>query len=192
MENNKDPMEYFDFDESEYQEISESIRKNKNKLDIDRRICACGHPMSRHKSNPFAPTVAGRPALSCQLPNSVCTCKLPRAVLKVGNTKNFLMKPIKETGSSGHPLLRGIRSVRDKSEDEYRQIEWLIPMRCDKCQAEDVKITPLGFFIETERRAEDNKAGDTTIFLCDSCRFPVETSENAVVDSEDSSDNPEL
>ena len=101
------------------------------------------------------------------------------------------MRAVPETGSAGHPLLRGIRRVKEASEDEYKQVEWLIEIKCEKCHTEDVKITPVGAFV-SGGIAGHNKAGDFTIFLCDDCRFPVETSENPVIDSEDSSDNPEL
>lgn len=194
MSNEKDPLDFVSFSEEDYQAVEAKLKSNPRGDDLDRRICACGHPIRRHKANPFAKVPGVAEVVSCQPPNvgSVCTCKVPKPVLQVANTKRFLMRPVKDFGSAGHPLLRGIRAVKDKSEEEYRKIEWLISMRCEKCKAEDVKITPVGFYVNTQTYAEGNLAGDITVFLCDSCRFGLETSENPVVDSEDSSDNPEL
>lgn len=175
-----DPLAMISFDEEEYQEVQKHLKKRPQRNELDRRICGCGHPINRHKLNEF------NGQHSCQLPNvgSICSCRTPRPVLEVYNTKRFLAKPIKDMGPSGHPLLRGIRAVKDKSIKEYEQIEWLIPFTCDKCKSEDVKITPIGYNRDAEMYADKNGAGDVTVFLCDSCRYPTETSEQPVIDSE--------
>lgn len=189
-EEKKDPMELLSFDEQEYENNERIWNKRKNRQDLDRRICACGHPMSRHRPNEFAERQTGIVgAHTCSMPRvgSVCSCKLPRAVLQVPNTKHFLMTGIKDGGPSGHALIRGIQSVKQKSLSEYSDIEWLIPVKCDRCGSEDVRVTPVGVFITREPKELDriNGGGDTTIFLCDDCRFPDSTSENTVVGSED-------
>lgn len=175
-----DPLAMVSFDEEAYQEAERYLKNRLKRGQLDRRVCACGHPIARHKLNEF------NGKHSCQLPNvgSTCSCRTPRPVLEVYSTKRFLAKPIKDIGPSGHPLLRGIRAVRDKSQEEYEQIEWLIPFTCDKCGSEDVKITPIGYNTEAQMYADKNGDGDITVFLCDACRYPTETSEQPVIDSE--------
>lgn len=171
------------FDEAEY-ELGESRikygKKTRSSL-IDYRICACGHPMSRHKENPFIKDLPGvSHPHNCAPANAYCSCKSPRAILEAPNTKRFLMKAI-DTGSSGHPLTRAIAKLKIEHEDEYNQLKWLDVIKCDKCDKEDVVVSPVGFDLRSQKLVTKNQAGDVTIFLCDDCRYP--TSENVVIDS---------
>lgn len=190
MEENKDPLAMINFNEAEYRDNEKRQKSRSNRHDLDRRICACGHPMARHKPNEFAERQTGiAGANTCSMPRigSNCSCKVPKPVLEVWNTKHFLMSGLKDGGPSGHALIRGIQSVREKSVEEYSKISWLIPIKCDRCEAEDVKVTPIGIFISRGPEPvvdKTNGGGDVTVFLCDDCRFPTGTSENSVIGSE--------
>ena len=169
------------FDESEYKIGEAKIRYGTRRSVADYRICACGHPMARHRENPFIKDLPGvdKPH-NCSPAKSYCSCKAPRPVLEAPNTKRFLMKPL-DSGPSGHPLTRAIAKLKVEHSEEYEQVKWLIPVKCDKCEKEDVVVTPVGFDLRSGRFLDKNLAGDATFFLCDDCRFP--TSENVVIDS---------
>lgn len=173
------------FDEAEF-ELGESRikygKKTRSHL-IDYRICACGHPMARHRENPFIkdlPEVA-KPH-HCSPAKSYCSCKVPRPVLEAPNTKRFLMKAL-DTGPSGHPLTRAIAKLRSEHQDEYEQLKWLIVIKCEKCQRGDVVVSPAGVDLRSQTLVTKNQAGDLTMFICDDCKYP--TSENVVIDSAD-------
>ena len=169
------------FDESEYKLGEARVRYRASQSLIDYRVCACGHPMARHKENPFIKDLPGvELAHSCTPANAYCTCKAPRPVLEVPNTKRFLMKSL-DTGPSGHPLTRAVAKLKSEHPTEYDQLRWLISIKCDKCEKEDVVVTPVVFDLRAQKFLEKNLAGDATFFLCDDCRFP--TSENVVIDS---------
>ena len=169
------------FDESEFEFNRKVERKFKGRPNVDRRICACGHPMSRHKENPYIRDLPGVPvAYVCSPGNTPCTCKVPRPVLQAVNTKHFLMGSM-EGGPTGHPLIRAIAKLKVDAPDEYKDLDWLDSPKCDKCEREDVVVTPIGFDLRARRFATKNQAGDRTFFLCDECRMP--TAENPVIDS---------
>lgn len=177
------PLEHLSFDETEYERNESLIKKRPLRTDLDRRICACGHPMNRHKPNPYIRDLPGvSEAYHCSPAKTPCSCKVPRPVLQVFNTKRFLMKPLKHGGPSGHPLTRGLAKVKKDHPEELAEIEWLIPIKCDKCEREDIVVTPIGFDIRQRQFLNENQAGDRTYLLCDDCRYP--TSEQPVVDSE--------
>lgn len=124
MENNNDPFELLGFGIEEVEAAEEKI-SSQGRLDRDQRICACGHPMTRHW------TEQGK--TYCKPSKLECPCKFEshRAVLKAANTRRFLCKTV-GTGPE-HALARGILASVKAGE----KIEWLIDMVCDFCGEKD-------------------------------------------------------
>ena len=143
-------------------EIDEVIRTSaESAKSRDGRICACGHPISRHTE--FAGLVSCKPA------RLECKCKKVRAVLDVPNTRYFMRKTI--GNGKSHALLLGLRSAQVAEPDSMENVEWLIPDICDKCGAEGkgaepVNVTKSGIVID-EPEGYD-------AFLCGTCRYGID------------------
>ena len=148
------------------EDIDEVIRTSAENVKIrDGRICACGHPMSRHTE--YAGLVSCKPA------RLECKCKRARPTIDVPNTRFFMRKTI--GNGKSHALLLGLRAAQVADPDSMSEVEWLIPDTCDKCGAEGkgaqpVNVTKTGMVID-EPEGYD-------AFLCNDCRYGnVETTE---------------
>ena len=157
-------MDAFSFDEEAY-DFSEKMHTQAPRGVVDKRICACGHSVSRHKRNTF---ITDKVAYICTPPKSKCPCKDLRPVLEVPNTKRFVMKTIGP--GVAHALIRAVKYVKDNHPEEYKKIQWLTSPKCEQCDAEDVKVSPVNLGFDGRITEEAN---DITVFLCDPCRFPA-------------------
>lgn len=145
MEENKDPMSFFDFSKEEALEVSENeiIRSRVR----DGRICICGHPNTRHSS--YADIVA------CNPTKMACDCKQIRLVLEVSDTRLFLRKT---TGSgTSHALSKSVA----KAQELGVEMEWLVEPKCDKC-GELRQVSPTSI--------SQNGRHGYNAFLCVECR----------------------
>lgn len=128
MENINDPYEFLDFGIEEAEAAEEKISK-RGRLDRDRRICACGHPMKRHWTD-MGKTYCKPSKLECP-----CRFESHRAVLIAADTRRFLCKTVGP--GPEHALARGILASVQNGEP----IEWVIDMKCGLCGAES-RLTP--------------------------------------------------
>lgn len=78
----------------------------------DGRICACGHPMTRHAEMEGRP---GETIRTCTPTRMACPCKQPKAVVEAADTRPFLRK----TRGHGlqHALMAGIAALEEKGKD---------------------------------------------------------------------------
>jgi hypothetical protein len=159
----EDPMGLLNFNEEEFA-VSEQLHADAPRGIPEKRICACGHSVARHKVNPF---IRERKAYICSLPNGTCPCKEVRPTLKVKDTRMFVRKTLGP--GVAHALIRGMQAVKEKSEDDYKAIEWLIAPTCEKCDREGIKVSPVNMSFQG---AFTESGNDVTVFLCDECRFP--------------------
>ena len=119
----------------------------------DKRVCLCGHPISRHTS------IAG--LVMCKPTRMDCPCKKVRAVLTVQDTRVFLRK----TEGSGvlHALGRGMKA----SVEANKTFEWISPPSCDRCEKVG-HVTPCAV---TQRGVIVQMPTGFDALLCQSCRL---------------------
>lgn len=145
MEQNIDPMSFFNSSE---EETLEAIERSESSPRIrDGRICICGHPHTRHAT--FADVV------SCTPSRMSCDCKLIRLVADVSDTRPFLRRT--EGPGPDHALQKAMKVAKDRN----IEVEWLIESICDKCETPArVDVVPI---------SQNGKKG-YNVFLCLTCR----------------------
>lgn len=112
------PFEFLDIDENEAKETLSEINRVGNR---DKRICICGHSINYHSF------ISTRGHHTCNAQKNACKCRNPRPVLETTNARVFNRKT---QGAAGlHALTQGIASAMEVG----ATIEWLIEMKCDKC-----------------------------------------------------------
>lgn len=153
-------MDEFDLDLEEAKEYNAIYRQESRSL--DRRICICGHAMSRHHFN----TATG--GHYCKPGQLACACIQQRPVIEVPNTRYFMRK----SHGSGpkHALVLGIVAAMEAMGEEFTsRREWLVPELCDFCGKESkfypVRVTPEGATLLDN----ENDQG-VTGFKCAECR----------------------
>jgi hypothetical protein len=161
-------LDAFDVDQDKLELIDKAVSQPPRRN--DRRICICGHPVSRHDSE------TGK----CKPARFECPCKRKHAVLDVPNTRYFLSR----TMGSGekHALTRGIfLARRAMGEDFDERAEWLVELKCDNpaCKA-DTKLYPIRCDNDWYRIYESDKDQGVTCFYCDKCREVYYDSDEAV------------
>lgn len=153
-------MDEFDLDPNQVTMMNEVYKQDSRSL--DRRICACGHAMSRHRLN----TITGRYA--CKPGQLSCACINQRPVIEVPNTRYFMRKSM---GSGAkHALPRGVAASAEALGDEFTEKKkWLIDEVCDLCGEESkfypVRVTATGTILDDDQEDEG-----VTAFYCASCR----------------------
>lgn len=156
-------MDEFDLDFEEVAEMNNIFRVTTRSN--DRRICSCGHAVSRHKHNPY------ENSYKCKPGQLACPCLVPRAVIEVPNTRYFMRKS--HGSGSKHALAMGYAASKEAlGEEEFAEsIKWLIEPKCDFCGAETkyypVRTTSTGDLLLD---VDDDKG--VTAFLCPDCRDP--------------------
>lgn len=154
-------MDEFDLDFDEVTEMNDIFRVTGRSN--DRRICACGHAMSRHRYDKY------QNSHKCKPGQYACPCINPRAVIEVPNTRYFMRKS--HGSGSKHALAMGYAASKEAiGEEEFTEsVKWLIPAECDICHKEakyyPVRVTPTG----TVLLDMDEDEG-VTAFLCSECR----------------------
>lgn len=141
------------------EEVQEADRKIIQKTKAggrDRRICVCGHAVSKHT------TYAG--ILDCKPSALRCPCKKIRPVLEVDDTRVFLRKT--EGGGAMHALSRGIYS----SIQAGKNVRWTIDLMCDRCGSTANNVVPVP--VSQSGSSQDEATGFDAL-LCPSCRTEV-------------------
>ena len=156
-------MDEFDLDFDEVAEMNDIFRSTVRSN--DRRICICGHAMSRHRYDHI------QNKHNCKPGQLTCPCLSPRAVIEVPNTRYFMRKG--HGSGSKHALAMGYAASKEAlGEEEFSQVvKWLVPANCDICGTETkyypVRVTPTG----TVLLDTDDDEG-VTAFMCPDCRDP--------------------
>lgn len=119
MTTNDNPFAHLDVSYEEIKEANKPIDQTV-RHDRDKRICICGHGLSRHKQN-----IRGR--LECKPNTMYCKCKQERPVIEVDDTRIFILKTVGH--ATGHALLRGMQRAHEKEQN----IKWVVESRCDSC-----------------------------------------------------------
>lgn len=119
----------------------------------DRRVCLCGHGVSKHTN--FAGT------LTCKPSAMFCKCKKIRPVLETSDTRIFLRKT--EGAGAMHALSRGIFAAVKAGRD----VEWTVELKCDKCGSTQGPIVPSPV---TQSGMSTSEATGFDALLCGECR----------------------
>lgn len=128
------------------------------KVETDKRICICGHAVSRHTNG------EGEVDDYCTPSSIICPCKHIRSVLTTQDTRLFLMKTL-GSGMS-HALLRGLLLAEKKKKESL----WAVELKCDKCQgAENVLPTPITRE-GTAIKEVTTHSNWVDVFMCAECR----------------------
>ncbi len=169
-------LDAFDVDKQKLELLDKAIAQDPRQN--DKRICICGHSMSRHKINDYSGKMECRPA------RFKCPCNRKHPVIEVPNTKYFLSR----TAGSGekHALTRGIYLSQKALGEEFdNNAKWLVDMCCENpaCKAETklypVMCDPDGFRLYESRPDNENPDQGYTWFLCETCRDVYHDSEEA-------------
>lgn len=145
----------FDFDTEETLKINRDLAEKPRR--DDRRICICGHSMSRHNEATGA----------CKPVSFKCPCKRQHPVLKVQNTRYFIARSV--GSGAGHALSRGYMASKEAVPDFDSQAEWLIEHKCEGCGNETnifpTRVDDLGY-----RLYDSDDDRGITLILCEKCR----------------------
>lgn len=161
-------LDAFDVNQEELELIDEAVRQPPRRN--DRRICICGHSVSRHNEE----------TKKCKPGRFDCPCKRLHPVIDVPNTRFFMSR----TMGSGekHALTRGIFLARQAmGEDFDEKAKWLVEMKCENptCGAH-TKLFPVMCDTDLFRLYDADKDQGVTLFYCESCREDYYDSEKAV------------
>lgn len=158
-------MDDFDIDLEEASEMNQTFRQTQRSN--DRRICACGHAMSRHPFDKY------QGVHYCKPGQYACPCIQKKPVIEVPNTRYF-MRRSRGSGAK-HALSLGYVASREAiGEEEFSEkITWLIEPVCEICGVESkyypVRVSKTGKVLLDQ----DDDEG-VTAFLCAECRDPAE------------------
>jgi hypothetical protein len=155
METNN-PLEKMGLSLEEVLEVDEKLIKDTRRGKKDRRICLCGHPMSRHAE------YAG--VLSCKPTAMQCPCKKMRPVLEADDVRPFLRKT--EGSGAMHALTRGIASAVSTG----KMVNWIVDVVCDKCGSTEGGVVPAAV---TQTGYLSPSATGFDVLLCGKCRTEV-------------------
>lgn len=141
-------------------ELQEADKRQKKRGKVDRRVCICGHGVSKHRYDAIAGQWSCKPAFNCP-------CKSPVAVMEVTNIKSFLRKT--EGGGTLHALFGGLQGMKEL--DKEATFKQLIPWICHFCQSDkNIKPEPL---TKDGRRTRDGLSMGYDAFVCDECRMKI-------------------
>ncbi len=169
-------LDAFDVSEEKLEQIDKAIAQDPRQN--DKRICICGHSMSRHKISP----ITGR--MECVPARFTCPCKRKHPVIEVPNTKYFLSRT---TGhGEKHALTRGIYLSQKALGEEFdKNAKWLIELKCENpACGKEIKAFPVMCDADAyrvyEHRSDDKNPDEGYTFLyCETCREVYFDSEEA-------------
>jgi hypothetical protein len=162
-------MDAFDVDERKLELIDKALAKNPRKN--DKRICICGHPMSRHDAEND---------MSCRPARFDCACVRAIPVLEVPDNRYFLAR--NEGSGEKHALMRGIFMARKGMEERFEEeAQWLVEMKCmNPACGKDTKIFPVRCDVDFYRIYDSNRDQGVTLFYCEECREVYYDSDEAI------------
>jgi hypothetical protein len=161
-------LDSFDVDQDKLELIDKAVSQPPPRY--DKRICICGHPISRHD-----------PVTNICKPSRLdCPCKRKHAVLDVPNTRFFLAKTL--GSGEKHALSRGIFLARKgMGEDFDTRAEWLVPLKCENPPCgKETKLFPVMCDPDGYRLYDAGKDQGVTAFYCEDCREVYFDSDEAI------------
>lgn len=156
MQNN--PMSIFGFGIEDVEEAMKQKEEEKAN-GRDGRICACGHPVKHHSAT-------RQNIVSCKPGRQLCKCTRIHPVIKVPDTRYFMRRT--EGNAQLHALSMGIVAFIKAKPDLKDEMQWIIPIACEKCGNEEVRLFPTN--VTPEGIVVDEPAKFTKL-LCEDCRF---------------------
>lgn len=151
----KNALELLGISFEEARDVDQKLSK-KGKAKRDRRVCLCGHGVSKHT------TFNG--ILVCKPSAMMCPCKKINPVLEAEDTRMFLRKT--EGAGPMHALSRGLYACIEAG----RKVEWIVPLQCDRCKSKDKRVVPAPV---TQNGFSADYATGFDALLCDDCRLKV-------------------
>jgi len=151
----KSALEVLGISFEEAREVDKKLSR-KSKAKRDRRVCLCGHGVSKHT------TYNG--ILVCKPSAMTCPCKKINPVLEAEDTRMFLRKT--EGAGPMHALSRGIYACLEAG----KKVEWIVALECDRCHATDKRVVPVPV---TQNGFSADYATGFDALLCDECRLAV-------------------
>lgn len=151
----KNALEMLGISLDEAREIDGKLTK-KAKVKRDRRICLCGHGVSKHT------TYNG--ILTCKPSAMMCPCKKVNPVLEADDTRVFMRKT--EGAAAMHALSRGMYACLESG----KEVRWIVDLHCDRCGSTDKRVVPVP--VTQNGFAADYATGFDAL-LCDDCRLAV-------------------
>jgi len=135
----------------------------------DRRICICGHAISRHNAE----------TNHCKPARFDCPCKRKHPVLEVPNTRYFMSRTV--GSGEKHALTRGIYLAQKAMEDDFSErAKWLVDLKCENpACGKDTKLFPVMCDTDWFRVYDSDGDQGVTAFFCESCREVYFDSEEA-------------
>lgn len=170
-------LDSFDVSQEKLELIDKAIAQDPRQN--DKRICICGHSISRHKRD----EITGK--MKCTPARFTCPCARKHPVIEVPNTKYFLSRT---TGSGEkHALTRGIYLSQKAISEEFNEnAKWLVDLRCEapNCGKETklfpVMCDPDGYRLYDTKPDGKNPDEGWTYFYCETCRDVYTDSPEAV------------
>jgi hypothetical protein len=135
-------------------DVEKADQEKREKGPRDRRVCVCGHGVSRHTN--------AHGAIYCKPARMECPCKKIQPVLETNDTRPFLRKT--DGMGAQHALARGIKEAITRG----KSVKWLIDMVCwnPNCGKTVTKLTPVPM---TQRGTISGTATGFDVMLCDEC-----------------------
>ncbi len=162
-------LDAFDVEKRKLELIDKALAKNPRKN--DKRICICGHPLSRHDETN---------GMSCRPARFDCPCVRAVAVLEVPDNRYFLAR--NEGSGEKHALMRGIfmaqKGMPDRFDDEAKL---LVELKCmNPACGNETNLFPVRCDVDFYRIYDSNKDQGVTMFYCETCREIYYDSDEAI------------
>jgi len=161
-------LDAFDVDQTKLDVIDEAVRQAPYRN--DKRICICGHQMSKHNEETSA----------CKPGRFECPCQRKQAVIEVPDTRYFMSRSL--GSGEKHALTRGIFLARQGMGDTFdEKAKWLVDMVCENpaCKQE-TKLYPVRCDLDFFRIYDSSKDQGVTMFYCEDCRAIYTDSNEAI------------
>jgi hypothetical protein len=162
-------LDAFDADLDELALLDEALTQPPRRN--DKRICICGHPMSRHNTKKAGECVPAR---------FTCACRKQVPVLEVPDTRYFLSRSL--GSGEKHALMRGIFLAQKGMGEAFdEKAKWLVDLECwnPACKA-PTKLFPVRTDPDLYRIYDSNKDEGVSAFLCEKCRELYTDSEESI------------
>ena len=146
------------------EQVKESDNRQKSRGRTDKRLCMCGHGVSKHRWD------KDTGLWNCRPNAASCPCKSPTAVIEVTNTKSFLRKTT--GGGLSHALMAGLQGMRELDTEKKESFKKLVAWACTFCGTEDNTVQPHPLTKEGYRIKDGLSLGYDR-FVCEACRIKL-------------------
>ena len=161
-------LDALDVDQEKLERIEAAVRQAPYRN--DKRICICGHQMSKHNE------VTNK----CVPARFECPCQRKHPVIEVPDTRYFMSRSL--GSGEKHALIRGIFLARQANKAVFdEKSKWLVDMVCENpsCKKE-TQLTPIRCDTDFFRIYDTSKDQGITMFYCEDCRAIYTDSNEAI------------